>query len=376
MTDTVPRPAALSHHDLNQPASTAQSPLPKDWWSIQYLRAIAALMVVFHHAREQFSWVKDAYPTEIGGAGVDVFFVVSGFIMVFITFAKPTTPNDFLMRRIIRIVPLYWIFTLLLVALVLLAPSLFRSVRFEPGHVIQSLLFIPHYGPDGRLNPILSLGWTLNYEMFFYLVFASLFFLRQSIRIAVIAAIFAGLVVAGMVYPGKSGFWHFLTNSVLLEFVFGMALADLVTRGIRISRGPSLLLFLAGLVNFVLVGWLMPENLLIRAVEFGAPAILMAAGLVFLERAGGLGQVKGLRIIGDASYSLYLSHIFTLGALRWIWSRLDLPESALLFTLAGLVACTAAGVIIHLLVERPILRACLSGLRVRRVALRANASGS
>lgn len=352
----------------------ARAGLPTDWWSIQYLRAIAALMVVVHHCREQFGWVKSAYPSEVGGAGVDVFFIVSGFIMVFITFVKPTTPGDFLIRRIIRIVPIYWFFTLLLTGLVLAAPSLFRSVQFDPAHLLQSLFFIPHYGPDGRLNPMLSLGWTLNYEMLFYLAFAALLPLRRGMRILTIACVFGALVLAGMTWPGQSAIWRFATHSVLLEFVFGMVIADLLVRGLTVPRWAAAGLFLSGLAAFAWIAWFAPEDTPMRAITFGLPAATMAAGLILIERAGGLPHWRPLRLVGDSSYSLYLSHIFTLGALRWIWRALDLPENATLFILAGLVSCTIGGVIAYLIVEKPMLNGLLALLRAQRGALAAGLS--
>ena len=125
-----------------------------------------------------------------GQAGVDIFFVISGFIMWVTTHDRPTTPLRFMTNRIVRIVPLYWLITLAVAAMAFAVPSLFRGVVLTPEHVIKSLLFIPHYYPGmpTRVWPLLLPGWTLNYEMVFYLVFAIALLLPRRLMIPLIAA--------------------------------------------------------------------------------------------------------------------------------------------------------------------------------------------
>ena len=156
--------------------------------SIQILRALAALLVVFHHARYQ---IRDFEAFFYGGiwqsgqAGVDIFFVISGFIMWVTTHDRRTTPLQFLTNRIVRIVPLYWLLTLTVAAACLIAPSLFRGVVLAPEHVVKSLFFIPDFYPGmpTHIWPLLLPGWTLNYEMIFYVVFAVALLLPRHLMI-------------------------------------------------------------------------------------------------------------------------------------------------------------------------------------------------
>ena len=167
--------------------------------TIQYLRAIAAMMVVWHHAREQLPGLKFFFPSEFGPSGVDLFFVISGFIMVATT-TGPGRPFNFIARRLIRVVPLYWLLTCTMVALAWKLPQLFRTIDLAPAHVLQSLLFIPHYSPSfpGMAWPVLVPGWTLNFEMFFYAVFAATLSLAQPMRLWALAAVMSTLVIVGL----------------------------------------------------------------------------------------------------------------------------------------------------------------------------------
>ena len=143
--------------------------------SIHYLRGLAALLVVFHHGVLQFPGLRDRYAHfEFGQAGVDIFFVISGFVIYLASIEGRIRPGEFVKRRIVRIVPLYWVATLALVAAAVCAPQLFATTVVTPQNVGQSLLFIPSYSaafPD-QIWPVLVPGWSLNYEMFFYGLFA------------------------------------------------------------------------------------------------------------------------------------------------------------------------------------------------------------
>ncbi len=129
--------------------------------SIQTLRALAALSVLFYH--------ESSTKFTVGAVGVDIFFVISGFIMGTIGYRE--TPLDFMMKRIIRIVPLYWLVTAA-VCLVSLIPGVFHQFSCDLPSLLQSLFFIPYVNQAGHIEPLMVPGWTLNYEMFFYAVFA------------------------------------------------------------------------------------------------------------------------------------------------------------------------------------------------------------
>src|SRR5687768_6729717 len=137
--------------------------------SIQYLRGLAAILVLASHALLYPLLEHDLAYGRLGWLGVILFFVISGFIMVAVTGEGKFSASDFLRRRFIRIVPMYGAATLLAAALALFAPQLFKTTVYDGAELVMSLLFIPFYNPvSGGIHPLYKLGWTLNYEIFFY----------------------------------------------------------------------------------------------------------------------------------------------------------------------------------------------------------------
>ena len=187
---------------------------------VQVMRALAALAVLVQHGFHEAQRFNpsptlrflEALPWHIG---VDVFFVISGFIMMHTaaaTFGKPGAARAFMLRRLIRIVPPYWFFTSLMVIATLLLADRMNTARFEPMHALLSYLFMPHLRPgfDDQIHPILALGWTLLYEMFFYVAFALALLLNQTKGLT---ALFVGFLLlflgakAGLFTAGLNVFW-------------------------------------------------------------------------------------------------------------------------------------------------------------------------
>jgi exopolysaccharide production protein ExoZ len=321
---------------------------------IQYLRALAAFMVVWHHSREQLINLKVYFPGVFGPSGVDLFFVISGFIMVVTTSRKHVSAPDFLLRRVIRVVPLYWILTLSVVVLAMVAPQLLKSTDISSSHVVQSLLFIPHLSPShlGTTWPVLVPGWTLNYEMFFYVLFASILFLNSRYRFACLATLMGGLVLTGCVFGEfSSPVVATYTNPLLIEFLLGVALGRLWRAGnvIRSVWGAAAFLF----IGFALLVW--------RDAPLAPLAQILGSGFVvaaaLCPKLSGL-RSRSLLILGNASYSIYLTHLFALGFLRWVWMRMDVPQTgfgnALIFMLSSLVFAAVVGWLVYRHVEQPI----------------------
>lgn len=265
--------------------------------SIQVLRAVAALLVVaFHLFPGRFV---------IGAAGVDIFFVISGFIMG--TIGPGETPRTFMVKRAVRIVPLYWAVTLAMCA-ASLVPGLFASFTFDAARLVQSLLFIPHVDPNGMIWPLVVVGWTLNFEVFFYAIFAIGLFIGRPIAFSVVLmAVLAGIgsaIAAAMIeVPAPVKVW---TDILLLEFAAGLILATLTSlKGA--GRGLCLLLLgTGGLVLSSVFALFEPSE---RLWAWGVPALLIVAGCLAIERAGAWPRfLRPLEIVGDASYSLYLLH--------------------------------------------------------------------
>jgi exopolysaccharide production protein ExoZ len=157
--------------------------------TIQHLRAVAALGVVFYHASSQVTGGHSDY-VRMGAAGVDLFFIISGFIMWVTAIARDEPPGRFALKRLIRIVPLYWLITTAVLLLVLAKPDLMRSASLNLTHIASSYGFIawPHPRSAHRFWPLVIPGWTLNYEMLFYAIVAIALFLPRRARLLTIAA--------------------------------------------------------------------------------------------------------------------------------------------------------------------------------------------
>ena len=322
---------------------------------IQYLRGIAALMVVWFHAAEQLPGLITRIPNTFGNSGVDLFFVISGFIMVVTTTGSAISPVEFMRRRIIRVVPLYWLLTLAMVGAALVAPALFRTLIVTPTTLVESLLFVPHYSNSfpAMAWPLLVPGWTLNFEMFFYLVFALSLALPSRWRLVALALVFAALVSAGLLLgPFEDAASRVYTSLILLEFVAGAAIAKWwLHHRAEPPRTASAVMIVAG---FAL--------LLARdAYPLGTWTQMAGAALVVfgaLNAAFADYRMSLLRALGDSSYSLYLTHLFALGALRAIWVRVvgDTLEPVAIAGFMGtsLLLCTTVGYASWRWVETPL----------------------
>jgi exopolysaccharide production protein ExoZ len=337
---------------------------------VQLLRAFAALCVVIFHAQSDAAVVgarlgtgfarSDVFPWL---AGVDIFFVISGFIMVHASgrwFGTARAPRVFLAHRIARIVPLYWATTMVYLAVVLLAPWLLNSEYLSPRFVIASFLFIPAARPDGLVQPLYSLGWTLNYEMFFYALFAiAIAFPRRRAVPALIAALIL-LVLFGNIYaplPQPLAFW---TDPIILEFAFGMALGWASVEGLFLNRPARLAFGLAGVALMALD----PLELLAlpRPLAFGLPAAFLVASAALASpqrRSAENVLIRWGVVLGDASYALYLLHPFIIRALRELVTRTAL--AALIGPWAFVMLCIfcagGAALGVNRAFERPLTRA-------------------
>ncbi|MGI9416948.1 MAG: acyltransferase family protein [Geminicoccaceae bacterium] len=334
----------------------------KVWLSIQYLRGCAALAVVWYHSHLQLEKISDLDPPAWfhGASGVDLFFVISGFIIWMTTDDDRSRTVGFWRRRAIRIVPLYWLCTLAMVILLVGAPSLFGRPHLDVWHVVQSLLFIPHYDPfqPGKTYPLLQVGWTLNFEMFFYASFGIALLLRPCWRAVAMAAWLGALVVTGAFVGPEHALFATYTDPLLLEFVAGMLIGYACR---RLPRPP--LTFGYSLVLLAVTAYIaMDQGLDVihkdwRALCWGLPAALLVAGVVVIEQQVPVRRLAGLHHLGDASFAIYLSHPFTLGALGWAWSRLALetalPNAA--FIVIAMLISAVGGMLLHLIFEKPLV---------------------
>ena len=336
-----------------------RSSRPKSFRLIQVLRAVAALMVVGHHAtilleqrlhRTGLLWLG-------GAAGVDLFFVISGLVMTLSTQRIEQSARGawtFLKRRLERIVPLYWIATSAKVLLALLLPALAVNAIGTPWHVLASYLFIPSLSPARTLEPVLIVGWTLEIELMFYLLYAASFLLRCSPWWTV-TPVFAFLACArlGTVAPGsKLLVWGSTLNG---EFLWGMALGAGVLRGRFLAPWLSLLFVLIG-AALLLAPWSFPEAW--RSLTWGLPAAAIVAGALGLEATVGRAIPAFAQRLGDASYSLYLTHGFVLPLLGagFFLDLLNPGSVTATILVLALMLSSACGLACYQWLELPMLR--------------------
>ena len=326
---------------------------------LQAVRALAALAIAVSHFHNQYLQVGKDNTFGFFGIGVDVFFVTSGFIMLHLSwddFGAAGAPIRFFRRRLARIVPLYWLCTTAFLIHILAFQS------FELTHkswvlYFSSLAFIPMTS-----NPFLEVGWTLNFEMYFYLVFAICLGFPRRIALLVLFAALTSLIVAGK-YFGLSLPLRFWANPIVFEFLLGAALAIVYRRAVLVplwlllpvTAVAFIMAYLAYFAPGPLVPAITPEN---RPIVWGAAATCMVACALFV----GIPVPIWIERVGDASYAIYLVHALILYASLEMIGRLYafhlivVPTRNWLF-ICGLVAITVlVSLAIHTWFEKPLTR--------------------
>jgi peptidoglycan/LPS O-acetylase OafA/YrhL len=285
-----------------------------------------------------------------GGFGVDIFFIISGFVMMLTAPAFARRVNgtwDFALRRIVRVAPLYWAATTAKLVVLLLAPAVVLHTTLDWPYVVKSYLFLPAYAEDGSIAPLLAVGWTLLFEMFFYLLLTvalALGFNLFNFSAAVLLACAAG----SLFVPERPPAYLMYLNPLVLEFLLGMAFARWATKasmGLATSVGLSVV---GTVIIIAFPGDLVDRVGIVRAI---GPALLVL-GVVGLER-----HVRrfppALVFLGAASYSLYLMHplIAPLGPAMLSRVGLVWPVTSVLLCV---ILSLSAGVAVFVLFERPI----------------------
>lgn len=338
--------------------------------NVQALRGLAAAVVVLAHVsgpdgteRRIFHSEWSTWSNLPANTGVDLFFVISGLIMVVTTwrtFDAPGAARGFLYRRVTRIYPLYWLFNTAMLALLLLSPG---TVSFDNGHhvgagdVLGSYLLLP---PDGRL-PVL-VAWTLVHEMYFYLLFtAALLLGRRRLGWVMAAWVVATLVLSTTVGAAPAPWLAVVASPLNLEFVLGVAVGYAVVRG-RLVR-PRLVLALGGVAAVALLvalagsGWRDFPSDWFRVAGPGVVAALLVYGAVGVEVRRARTAPAFLQQLGDASYSLYLLHVPALTLLAVLLAG-RVPSGTVSHLVVLLVVVPVylltAAFLCHRLVERPL----------------------
>lgn len=354
--------------------------------NLQVLRAFAALAVTFYHTGLAVNGVHTTL------AGVEIFFCISGFIMVYVS-RDENAKGSFFLARLVRIVPLYWVATLAFFVWAYCGlsnapyswPILWDRLVHRPSGIIgwfvynnsidrqslvalgKSLLFIPYLDRSGNMHPILGVGWTLNLEMFFYATFALALKWSRAWAPAIVCAVLLLVKVAAarIEHP----LLEFYAGNYTTYFIFGIA-CFYVWRATPVEvcrEHKSALLAATALIAGVFVFlcfWPRPEQhivlgrTVVAAWEMGFPAALLMLAL-WGHSAGAEMRSDRWLLLGAASYALYLFHPFVMETARPMgeqWSSwMDTTQSIPAAVLAVAIS-VALGIAVHKWLEMPMQR--------------------
>jgi exopolysaccharide production protein ExoZ len=331
---------------------------------IEAARGVAAVLVAAYHGARLVAQPRYSGVVPAGGlladfaAGVDFFFVLSGFLITWVHWfdiGRPARLGHYFSRRFTRIYPTYWAVLFPTIIGRLLHFGSTAVVAPSIGLILCSIFLVPNVE-----QPVLGVGWTLVYEIFFYCMFG-LAMIAGKRAATIIALVWAGLIVFYSIAASPSFPTSFFLSPVDLEFLLGVAIASLL-RGVRIPYSRAVAIF--GAVFFIALMLIRPERFthdqIVIRLGFGFGAALFVMGTVEAERTHGQRVPGWLALLGAASYSIYLVHsLIEPGVMIAIWPLLK-RTPPLVITILLTCAGTAAGIIFHKLVEKPLLA------RVRR----------
>jgi exopolysaccharide production protein ExoZ len=333
--------------------------------SIQVLRAVAVLVVTICHAQYEVSRIgklpsvmPSAALENLAGFGVQLFFVISGFVMVYATeplFGTKRGPLIFLYRRLVRIVPLYWIVTTFYLALTLLVGGFNKG--YPASFVIASYLFVPAARPDGVIEPLVGQGWSLNYEMLFYFVFALTVFNARRISVSIVTAILIAAVVIGQMthLPFVISVW---TAPLLLYFVFGMWIGLAYREGVTLTPIQGLALIGTGcILLFIQTCWT-PQSSVFGFICWMIPVLIVAGSSLPRMSLSGPFWAPML-VVGAASYALYLFHAVPIRGVLYLarWDGFDIGHAPGTYLCTTVVSSIALAIAMYYQVERPMMSA-------------------
>lgn len=314
--------------------------------SIQALRGIAALFVAVSH----LAFVG------VGAFGVDIFFCISGFIMMYVT-EKDT--KHFLAKRLIRIVPLYYLITVFTFILLLVFPSMFMTTTADIWYLVKSFLFIP-YEIDDVIQPIVRVGWTINYEMFFYVLFFVSMKISKKYRVIICSGLLIILAVLGELVALPTVFLQFFCDELLIEFVFGMMsfyLCKKIYSILQNREGKKYSVCVVCLIFIIACFWLLiwennnfPVSHFYRLVNWGIPAVIIFIAVFIL---GCIVKIpKWISYLGDISFSVYLLHYYPITLLSRISDRFDALWIKLVMGVAGIALVIGISAVSHVVIEK------------------------
>ncbi len=340
--------------------------------ALQLLRAIAVVIVVQCHSGQILDITGSRALPNLGVFGVDIFFVISGFILSLVVLRERSQPGfrpmrEFMMRRFLRIYPIYWVLALLTLARLARSHNLFDHDYFAPFFLLPSL----HY-PGGQT--IITYSWTMNFELFFYCLLGLILLKTIKWAVPILILLLISLIAIGSITGIRYPVIILIANPILLEFVFGAAIGLALAR-IGRRRVAGIVVTALGIAATLCLPWLrlpftvangaqmimVNNGALARSATWGVCAALIVGGTVFWSPSMKSTLGKWGVILGNASYSTYVASALVLEFSNRLFIHLDPPPALslwnrLLFESTMIIAVMAAGLACYTFVEKPLLR--------------------
>jgi exopolysaccharide production protein ExoZ len=321
-------------------------------------RALAACAIMFFHVTEflKAQGVEGEWHFRLAGFGLHMFLLITGFLAL--REDRPgQSPLDYFLRRAVRIIPLYWLTTLAAIGLTLGRDWLFPRADIDPESIAASLFFAPSYDLAGVIQPILFVGWTLNYIMVFNIIAAASRALPQQLRGVYIIACVILVFLAARTF-GSGAIRDFFGDTLMLEFAIGCAIAMLLNTAAaqRIVRRLSLPAICALAVVTPIVGLELRDRFGLDAgIAYGAPAALIFLAAILTGRSAGVARDSALGWIADRSFGIYLIHPLMIAIIGPVLHGLGLPPLVLggLLVVVTLVASFLAADLSLRFFEKP-----------------------
>ena len=289
--------------------------MKKELNQIQWLRAIAAILVVItHFTGKAYSVKLLGYEFSSGAIGVDIFFIISGFIMMYVSDIKKQYPIKFIFNRFIRILPVHYFFLFILISIYLIKPDVINS-SVSKTYVWESFLLVPALRNDAEyLNPVI---WTLCYEMMFYFIFSVSLNLNNLTSSAVATTlVITAIVFSGFMYKGDNIYISAATDSISLEFCFGMLLY------IFYKKGYLSFHWLGPLLLSVILYITLKQFDFYRFIKLGIPSVLIFVSFINMKNC----KVVFLNFLGKISYEIYICHIMVISSSYLILKHLGVSN--------------------------------------------------
>ena len=345
---------------------TAVSAPQKNLQLVQVLRGVASMLVVLLHVTNNLEIVSgQRFCFNLflfGGSGVDIFFVLSGFIITYTSskgLSQPAKMFPFIRRRLVRIFPTYWIIITLFLIAQLALPSFYKThYSFSIENLLSTLFLLPGHA---MVNGV---SWTLSFELLFYLLFAIAFIIPTRKWAFYLFMIYALLIIAipvlGYDFENGNAWIKLISYPMNVEFFMGVAVAIIIP---KIPGSISMPLIITGCVMFIANGILSDLNYYLlhnsfnRVLVFGVPSFLIIAGLVSFELHRKIEIHNALLLLGEASYSLYLLHLPLVVAAIKIIGWFNIQNTLILHVLLVLVVAAICfiSVLFYQCIEKPVI---------------------